>query len=125
MIRRRRWSRRCYEAALRALWAANDAGLDPHLVHGMTRGISGIAHVHDHAWVEVGAYVIDLTQGEAPIPRADFYAANQIDAASVSRYAAPEASRLVISRNSCGPWPDATPPAAPSQTQTQTQNPNT
>lgn len=97
--RRNRWSRRCYEAALHAMWRAHDAGLVPVLVHGPYTPAR-----HDHAWVEVGGSVIDLTVADAPIPRADFYATNRIDPTELRRYTAREASRLVIERHSCGPW---------------------
>lgn len=103
-----RWSRRCYNAALHAMWAAAEAGRDPELVHGFYTPCR-----HEHAWCEVGGDVIDLTQGEAPVPRVDYYAANQIDPAEVRRYSPREASALLLVTNSCGPWPEAAAEAVP------------
>lgn len=108
---RRRWAGRCYQAALHALWGAADAGLDPVLVHGRPVGHRDDPAEQrlDHAWIEVGHAVTDLTMGAHLVPRARYYELWKLSAEHVRRYTPREAAGLLLALNSCGPWHEVAP----------------
>jgi hypothetical protein len=86
------WSQLCLQGSYKVAEFLFDLGKSPTLVHGIADGT-------DHAWVEVGETVYDVTNKPTVVfPKALYY--RELDAQIIDRMTFPEAlGKSVISRD--------------------------
>lgn len=97
----------CYEAAARLFISLGDTS-GVLLVHGEVTGQGKIAgQRYGHAWLEVGAIVIDPSnQRTVCVLREAYYALGEIKVDVVRRYSWRESLEQMARHAHFGPWPE-------------------
>ena len=95
----------CFEAAIRTMLELLPE-LTPILVHGEATGRGKIEGTqHAHAWVEVGALVLDYSNGkDLTIPKELYYGLGKVK--NTVRYSPEEARAMMVEKGTFGPWDD-------------------